>query len=140
MLAAMDPALGRKSPTPVQTGEVRVARTDELRGDGPHAVSAGGVDLVLVRGRRGLRAFEGRCPHQGALLGEGELDGDMLECRNHRWRFDADTGARRGGPQCLAACPVVERAGEILVDTSGLVRAGTRAPGRSTIRDLPSPR
>ena len=47
----------------------------DLRGDGPFALSADGVDLVVLRTAQGLRAWQGRCPHQGALLGEGELDG-----------------------------------------------------------------
>jgi nitrite reductase/ring-hydroxylating ferredoxin subunit len=60
-------------------------------------VSAGGVDLVLLRTRSGLRVYEGRCPHQGALLGEGEIEDGSLVCRNHRWRFDVETGERIGG-------------------------------------------
>jgi phenylpropionate dioxygenase-like ring-hydroxylating dioxygenase large terminal subunit len=55
---------------------IRVANSDELHGDGPHALSANGFNVVVVRTPLGLRAFEGRYPHQGALLGEGELDGD----------------------------------------------------------------
>ena len=52
---------------------IRVASLAELHGDGPYALSAKGFDIVVVRTPAGLRAFEGRCPHQGALLGEGEL-------------------------------------------------------------------
>ena len=49
-------------------GFVHMVRLDELHGDGPHALSADGFDIVVVRTPAGLRAFEGRCPHQGALL------------------------------------------------------------------------
>jgi cytochrome P450/nitrite reductase/ring-hydroxylating ferredoxin subunit len=119
----------------------RVARVDELKSAGPHAVAADGIDVVLVRTSRGLRAFEGRCPHRGALLGEGELHGESLLCRNHRWRFDVETGGRDGGPECLRACPVKEEAGEILVDVSNLVspRESMR-PANRKIADLPGPR
>ncbi len=99
---------------------VAIEGAGELRGDGPHAVSARGVDLVLLRGRGGLRAYEGRCPHQGALLGEGEIEGSTLVCRNHRWRFDIETGKRQGGDQCLRACPVREESGAVLVDMTRL--------------------
>ena len=51
---------------------IRVANLDQLHGDGPHALSASGFDVVVVRTPAGLRAFEGRCPHQGTLLGEGD--------------------------------------------------------------------
>ena len=119
---------------------IRVADVDKLHGDGPHALSANGIDVVVMRTSAGLRAFEGRCPHQGALLGEGELDGDTLVCRNHRWRFSVDSGQREGGPQCLAACPVVERKRAIFVDVSGLSRGPGRIVATRTLDDLPGPR
>jgi cytochrome P450/nitrite reductase/ring-hydroxylating ferredoxin subunit len=126
---------------------VPLAGAKKLHGDGPHAVSACGVDLVLVRTKAGPRVFLGRCPHQGALLGEGEIDGDTLVCRNHRWRFRTDSGKRQGGPQCLVACPVVEEQGEILVDVSLFADDRKRAsgvrtagPGSRRIHDLPGPR
>ena len=84
---------------------VRVANLDELKGAGPFAVSANGIDFVVVRTRSGLRAFEGRCPNQGALLG---------------WRFKLDSGRRDGGPECLVACPVDERDGAVFLDVSAL--------------------
>src|SRR5205085_1887669 len=36
-----------------------IARLDELRGDGPHAVTVDGVDLAVARTPSGWRAFEG---------------------------------------------------------------------------------
>src|SRR5580658_9076334 len=119
---------------------VRVARLDELKGAGPFAVSANGIDVVVVRTRSGLRAFEGRCPHQGAFLGEGEIEGDRLVCRNHRWRFKLDSGRRDGGPECLASCPAVERDGAIFVDVSTLKGAPRRAAPTRSLDDLPGPR
>jgi cytochrome P450/nitrite reductase/ring-hydroxylating ferredoxin subunit len=126
----------------------RLPGAADLRGDGPHAVAVGGVDLILLRNKGQARIYQGRCPHQGALLGEGELDGDALVCRNHRWRFDVETGQRRGGPQCLIRCPVVEQNGEILVDLSPLAlpsasaAAAPAAAGgaRRRVADLPGPR
>jgi len=112
-----------------------------LGGEGPFAVTANGLDLVIVKTERGLRAYQGRCPHQGALLGEGEMDGDALVCRNHRWQFDAATGARRGGPECLVSCPVETRGTELWVDTTPLQRAEvTRQTARRQLADLPGPR
>jgi cytochrome P450/nitrite reductase/ring-hydroxylating ferredoxin subunit len=119
---------------------IRAANLDQLHGDGPYALSADGFDVVIVRTPAGLRAFEGRCPHQGALLGEGELDGDTLVCRNHRWRFSVDSGQREGGPQCLLSCPVVERERAIFVDVSGLSRGPGQIAPKRTLDDLPGPR
>ena len=126
----------------------KIPGASALRGNGPHAVSVGGVDLILLRTNGRARVYQGRCPHQGALLGEGELDGDALVCRNHRWRFDAETGKRQGGPQCLVACPVIEEHGEVLVDLAPLAAldegaAAARAAVAGKLRDLddlPGPR
>ena len=119
---------------------VRVANLDELKGAGPFAVSANGIDVVVVRTRSGLRAFEGRCPHQGALLGEGEIEGDRLVCRNHRWRFKLDSGRRDGGPECLAACPVDERDGAVFLDVSALSCRAKAPRATRTLDDLPGPK
>ena len=117
---------------------VGVAKLGDLNGAGPFAFSANGVDVVAVRRGGVWRAFGGRCPHQGALLGEGELEGDALVCRNHRWRFAIDSGRREGGVECLASCPVEERDGVLLVDVARLEPAGAIAPARS-LDSLPGP-
>jgi len=119
---------------------VRVARLAELKAAGPFALSAAGVDVVLARTCNGWRAFGGRCPHQGALLGEGELDGETLVCRNHRWRFALDTGQRDGGPERLASCSVVEREGALFVDIADLDRSETVVAATRSLDDLPGPR
>jgi cytochrome P450/nitrite reductase/ring-hydroxylating ferredoxin subunit len=118
-----------------------LGRTDDLVGDGPFAVSADGLDLVVVRTESRLRAYQGRCPHQGALLGEGEMDGSALVCRNHRWRFDAATGERQGGPGCLVSCPVETRGTELWADVAPLSRTeALGAIARRTLDDLPGPK
>lgn len=118
---------------------VKVTGAGALDGEGPTAAEAGGHDLVLVRTAAGLRAFEGLCPHRGALLAEGDIEGGELVCRNHRWRFDAQTGARNGGPECLRACPLRETGGVLEADVSALA-AGERARAKRRIADLPRPR
>jgi cytochrome P450 len=84
--------------------------------------------------------FQGRCPHQGALLGEGELDGGAIVCRNHHWRFSIDTGQRLGGPECLASCPVAVRDGEIFVDVTTLKATASRIAATRSLDDLPGPK
>jgi len=125
------------SPGRTSTVAIRVGR---LEGNGPNVVPANGRDLVVVRPAAGLRAFQGQCPHRGALLGEGELDGDTLVCRNHRWRFDAANGARLDGPGCLVGFPVSEVNGEAVVE---LPAGATDAPAAKTLRSvdmLPGPK
>jgi cytochrome P450/nitrite reductase/ring-hydroxylating ferredoxin subunit len=118
----------------------RAGRVADLAGDGPFAISAEGSDLVALRTGGKLKVFEGRCPHQGALLGEGELQGGALVCRNHGWRFDASTGRRDGGPQCLRACPSEVRGDELWVDVAALRADAAQSRPRRQIADLPGPR
>jgi cytochrome P450/nitrite reductase/ring-hydroxylating ferredoxin subunit len=119
----------------------RLAHLADLQGDGPFALSASGLDLVVVKTAAGFRAYQGHCPHQGALLGEGEMDGDTLVCRNHRWRFDTATGARRDGPECLVSCPVEMRGTELWAEVSALRHVeASRAIARRRLEDLPGPK
>ena len=130
------------------TCPVLVAPSAALEGPGPHALSANGVDVVVVRAPGGLRAYQGRCPHQGALLAEGEVEGRALVCRNHRWRFDLETGRRLGGVQCLAVHAVTEKDGQVAVSAAAEGEAAPAAEegaapaaagGRRTVADLPGP-
>lgn len=122
----------------------RAANAVDVTSDQPHGHSSRGVELVLGRNRAGrVWVFEGRCPHQGALLAEGRIEGGTLVCRNHGWRFDLETGRREGGSECLRACSVREEGGALWVETSSLLQpALSPASGVSRARrprELPGP-
>jgi nitrite reductase (NADH) small subunit len=72
---------------------VRVARAgDVLPGTGT-VVVAKGVRIALFRHRDGgWYALRNHCPHMGGHLGEGPLDGDIVSCPDHGWKFDVRTG------------------------------------------------
>ena len=38
------------------------------------------------------------CPHRGGPLAEGELEGNVVTCPWHGWRFDVTTGASPVNP------------------------------------------
>lgn len=126
----------------------RVARVGDIVDEGPHALDAGGIALVALRTAKGtLKVFEGRCPHQGALLGEGDIEGNALVCRNHRWKFDRETGERVGGRHCLKECPSEVRGDQLWVDLDPLLRQREEearetpsAEGLRELEDLPGPR
>src|SRR5262249_31774567 len=118
----------------------RLAKIDELVGEGPFSLSADGIDLAVVRTGSEWHAFEGRCPHLGALLGEGELEDGHLICRNHRWRFSITSGRRVGGSECLSSCPIVERKGGVFADVSALKQTYRRNNATRRLEELPGPR
>lgn len=85
------------------------------------AVNIDGVDLVLVNNAGDIKAFEGRCPHMGTLLAEGELQNGELVCRTHHWRFDCVTGKKSHSHGiCLAKLPLQIQDGKVLANASEL--------------------
>ncbi len=56
----------------------------------------GPVALYQVDGR--LSCVGDICPHAGATVSEGELDGAVVTCPGHGSRFDVSTGERVRGP------------------------------------------
>jgi vanillate O-demethylase monooxygenase subunit len=86
-----------------------VAWSDEVCA-APLAVVLLGEPLVLLRDSSGgANAFFDECPHRGAPLSLGRLEGDELVCAFHGWRFGAD-----GAATCIPAlgrnAPIPSRA------------------------------
>jgi ethylbenzene dioxygenase ferredoxin subunit len=76
----------------------------------------GPIGLYHLGGR--LWALADACPHAGASLCEGELDGDVITCPRHGSQFRVTDGARLRGPADLEArtFPVVIDAGDAFVE------------------------
>ena len=54
------------------------------------------VALFHVDGR--VVAVDGACPHQGGPLADGDLEGCVVVCPWHRWKFDLATGRNLHDP------------------------------------------
>lgn len=77
---------------------------------------AGPIALYQVSGR--LWAIADTCPHAGASLCEGPLEGDVVTCPRHGSQFRVTDGARVRGPADLgiSTFPVVVEAGEAFLE------------------------
>jgi phenylpropionate dioxygenase-like ring-hydroxylating dioxygenase large terminal subunit len=85
-----------------------VAKSAQVKPERPHAVRALGRDLVLWRDTAGtLHALEDYCPHRGARLSRGEVNGDDLSCRYHGVTLDG-TGTIVRVP-AMPGCPLEGR-------------------------------
>ncbi|WP_047487433.1 Rieske 2Fe-2S domain-containing protein [Terriglobus sp. TAA 43] len=51
-----------------------------------------GLQICVTEIEGKLVAFDNHCPHQGAPLSAGHLDGCMVVCPYHAWRFDVTNG------------------------------------------------
>jgi nitrite reductase/ring-hydroxylating ferredoxin subunit len=112
------------------SGAVAVCAADELWDGEMACFRVGDAAVLLVKRARQFLAYQAHCPHQGVPLAEGELEGDVLTCRAHRWQFDAATG-QGVNPRStrLKRFPVQVVAGRVLVDV-----------GSSALEPLPHPR
>ncbi len=71
----------------------QVGILDEIEPGTARVVDVGGRSIALCRVEDGdLYAIENRCTHDDGPLGEGELDGDRIECPRHGALFDVTTG------------------------------------------------
>src|SRR5260370_24004847 len=69
------------------------ARRTEIRGQKLVTAMLLEVPLVLGRTSEGkVFAMRDSCPHRGIPLSYGRLDGNVVECCYHGWRFDACSG------------------------------------------------
>jgi 3-phenylpropionate/trans-cinnamate dioxygenase ferredoxin subunit len=55
-------------------------------------VSVDGVPVLLVKVFGRIFAIDNRCPHMSCGLSGGSLDGYVIICPCHSWRFDLRTG------------------------------------------------
>ena len=63
----------------------------ELKVGKVKAVTLLGRNLAIYRGISGQAiAIDAYCPHMGAHLAEGKVDGDGIRCFFHNWKYDAD--------------------------------------------------
>lgn len=101
----------------------------------PLGVRVAGVDLVLFRDAEGRpAALAERCPHRGARLSCGHVDGGRVVCPYHAWRFD------RNGAGIAPAQPALKASARAFeaVDHVGLVwlRAADRGPAPGPLPTL----
>ncbi len=72
---------------------VEVARTGDLADGALKAVRASGREILLARVGDAFHAVQLRCPHLGANLAEGRLDGTVVTCPRHGSQFDLRDGS-----------------------------------------------
>jgi NADPH-dependent 2,4-dienoyl-CoA reductase/sulfur reductase-like enzyme/nitrite reductase/ring-hydroxylating ferredoxin subunit len=92
-----------------------LARLHDLPPDSLVGVDRGESRILLIRRDDTVSAFDGSCPHAGAPLAEGVLDGDTVICPWHKAAFCLSTGACLEPPAVdgLRRIPIELRDGEI---------------------------
>ena len=78
---------------------VKMATRDELPPGAGKEVAFEGRVYALFNVDGEIHVIDGICPHQGGPLAEGDLDGCMVACPWHGWRFNVITGGTPLGPK-----------------------------------------
>ncbi len=99
-------------------------------------------DLVAYRSEAGVvSVLDKTCPHLGAHLGGGTVDGECLRCPFHAWKFAGDGHcvevpyAAKIPPRArVRAWPVLEQNGTILVHYDATTEATTGADADADAR------
>lgn len=98
---------------------IQAGSVDELKPGQRKLVFADGRSIALFNIGGTLSAIDNSCPHNGASLANGQLEGALLRCPAHGLRFDVTTG-RMSGPAGLRLTTfpvrVVEDRLEIVLD------------------------
>jgi 3-phenylpropionate/trans-cinnamate dioxygenase ferredoxin subunit len=97
----------------------QIANLNELSEDEAWPVSIGN-DLIAVYKLKGqVYATSNVCTHQFALLSDGIVEDDCVECPLHQACFHVPTGQWQSGPACepLKTYPVRVEGDLVFVDT-----------------------
>ena len=91
---------------------VSLGRTAEVPAGEGRVIEAGGKSIALFNVDGTYCAIANGCPHRGGPLGEGDLEGTVVACPWHGWRWEVTTGANANNPAVTVACFAVSVANE----------------------------
>jgi len=95
-----------------------VGRADELAQGTMRMASVGERRVVVVHTPSGIHALDNACPHQGYGLATGALEGDLITCQWHNWKYDARDGRCVLGEEDVACHRVEVIDGDIYVSVT----------------------
>ena len=93
----------------------RVADTADLKPGEGTVVEVAGKTLALFNVDGTFYALDNTCLHRGGPLGEGELEGAVVTCPWHGWRWDVTSGANTNNPAVKVACFPVKVEGSFVL-------------------------
>jgi nitrite reductase/ring-hydroxylating ferredoxin subunit len=84
--------------------------------NGSLIVDLGGPALAVFNLNGKFHVLENACPHQGGSLGGGKLEGSVVVCPMHQWKFDVPTGKGLSIPgPCARRFSAVVLGGDVYV-------------------------
>ncbi len=79
-------------------------------------IRAQGKPVLFIKQTGKIYVIDDRCPHMGCKFSNGSLDGEIVVCPCHDWRFNLETGEYEEAPSyVLTKYPFKVKAGKIWV-------------------------
>ena len=95
----------------------RVAAAGEVAPGNAIKVEVNGREFALYNVDGAYFCTSNICPHQGAPLAEGMLEGSQIVCPWHAWVFDVKTGQSPVNPRAKIPCvPVKVEGNDVFVN------------------------
>lgn len=113
-----------EQPEPGSAVDVPVCRLEDLPAGTARHVKIGKHDIAVVRVGDEVFALSNLCRHAFAPLSEGFVDGHVLICPWHGWRYDVRDGTTDHPNADVRTYPARVSSGEVIVT----VTVGRRAP------------
>lgn len=98
---------------------VEVISLARCRKGGGTFVEIAGLELAIFRAAESdtVHVIDNACPHSSGNLSAGELDGAIVCCPLHDWKFDLTTGCCTDTPRAAVTCyPAEVRDGVVWID------------------------
>jgi nitrite reductase/ring-hydroxylating ferredoxin subunit len=104
-----------------------VAHLDDLAVGTLKMVKVDDRRVCLVRTSEGVFAIDHACPHEGYGMTQGSLDGNLITCAWHNWKFQVDDGTCVVGEEDIGSH-------EVTVDADGNVFVTVHRPDPVAMR------
>ena len=76
----------------IKNSESLVVNLKSIPNDGCKIIIYNDTPIAIFRKGKKVHAIDNRCPHRGGSLGNGEINGDIVTCPLHQWKFEISSG------------------------------------------------
>lgn len=73
-------------------GYIPLLSESEIKDGEMKIVRAEGKPVLFIKHKGKLYVIDDRCPHMGCKFSGGTIEGGMVVCPCHEWRFSLETG------------------------------------------------
>ena len=99
---------------------VFAAKTGDISASRGKTITLGDKKIALFNIDGAFYAIDDSCLHRGGPLGDGELEGCVVTCPWHGWKFDVRSGEMTMNPAARVNCyPTRVDAGDVQVSCGG---------------------